>query len=359
MFALVAFVALSTCEAGIVKMGLQKDKMPVDVNSVLHTFERARRLQFFEMRALQTNSEQEQVSLSDFIHNHDEDTHDHTEIAEARVEENTTEVVENVTEVEEFAAGVVETAQVVEEDAGKIDYEDVIIDVNKTEVAANHSLNVAEFVEIQQEIHSNATVTIQNETMSDDDESDDSVFFNVPDMEPVDTAVEEAPAADFASETVEDEVVVGRASVVTGPRGGTADLSPKLEPTEISFMIVMEDFRYSNGVQNLEDIQIGTKFGFTGRIVTQAEELGVASGSCTVTSDINKELSYCDIYHKIDTDNFGGYGSVMVAGTADDIGGRFLVTGTGGSLQTTSQGYAMVQFDPAGNPVLYVLLKLF
>ena len=239
ILALVAFVALSTCEAGIVKMGLQKDKMPVDVNSVLHTFERARRLQFFEMRALQTTtSEQEQVSLSDFIHNHDDDDHDHTEVAEARVEENATEVVENVTEVEEFAAGVVEAAQVVEEDAGKIDYEDVIIDVNETEVATNHSQNVAEFVEIQQEIHSNATVVIQNETMSDDDETDDSVFFNVPDMEPVDTVVEEAPATEFASATVQDDVVIGRASVATGPRGGTADLSPKLEPTEISFMIV-------------------------------------------------------------------------------------------------------------------------
>ena len=121
----------------------------------------------------------------------------------------------------------------------------------------------------------------------------------------------------------------------------------------------MDDFRYSNGVESIDDIQIGTKFGFTGRIATQAEELGVASGSCTVTSNIKKELSYCDIYHKIDTDNYGGFGSVMVAGTADEVGGRLLVTGTGGSLQSTSQGYALIQFDPAGNPVLYVLLKLF
>ena len=121
----------------------------------------------------------------------------------------------------------------------------------------------------------------------------------------------------------------------------------------------MEDFRYSDGIESLDDITIGTKFGFSGRIVTQAEELGVASGSCTVTSALNKELSYCDIYHKIDTDNFGGYGSVVIAGTADEVGGRLLVTGTGGSLQSTNKGYAMVQFDPAGNPVLYVLLKLF
>ena len=122
---------------------------------------------------------------------------------------------------------------------------------------------------------------------------------------------------------------------------------------------IMDDFRYSNDAASLDDIGLGTKFGFTGRIVTKAEELGIASGSCTVTSDIKKELSYCDIYHKIDTDNFGGFGSVMVAGTADEVGGRLLVTGTGGSLQSTSSGYTMIQFDPAGNPVLYVLLKLF
>ena len=121
----------------------------------------------------------------------------------------------------------------------------------------------------------------------------------------------------------------------------------------------MDDFGYSNGAESVADISIGTKFAFTGRIVTKAEELGVASGTCTVTSDIKKELSYCQIYHKIDTDNFGGFGSVMVAGTADEVGGRLLVTGTGGALQTTNNGYAMVQFDPAGNPVLYVLLKLF
>ena len=120
----------------------------------------------------------------------------------------------------------------------------------------------------------------------------------------------------------------------------------------------MEDFRYSNGISSIEDITIGTKFAFTGRIATKAEDLGVASGSCTITSNIQKELSYCDIFHRIDTDNYGGYGSVMVAGTADSVGGRLLVTGTGGSLQSMNSGYAMIQFDPAGNPVLYVLLKL-
>ena len=121
----------------------------------------------------------------------------------------------------------------------------------------------------------------------------------------------------------------------------------------------MDEFRYAKGISDVSDIRLGTKFGFTGRIATKAEELGTASGSCTVTSDTQKELSYCDIYHKIDTDNFGGFGSVMVAGTADEVGGRLLVTGTGGSLHKTHNGFAMMQFDPAGNPVLYILLKLF
>mmetsp|Transcript_613 Transcript_613/g.1330 ORF Transcript_613/g.1330 Transcript_613/m.1330 type:complete len:493 (+) Transcript_613:248-1726(+) len=145
----------------------------------------------------------------------------------------------------------------------------------------------------------------------------------------------------------------------SGPRGGSADHSPGVLPTEISFMILMDEFRYSRGVESVDDIGIGTKFAFTGRIATKAEELGIASGSCTVTSDFAKELSYCDIYHKIDTDNYGGFGSVIVAGTVDAVGGRLLVTGTGGSLQRTHEGYATVQFDPAGNPVLYVLLQLF
>lgn len=120
----------------------------------------------------------------------------------------------------------------------------------------------------------------------------------------------------------------------------------------------MDEFGYSNGATTLEEISIGSKFAFTGRIVTRAEELGKASGTCTITSDTQKELSYCQIYHRIDTDNFGGYGTVMTSGSTDEIGGRLLVTGTGGSLETMMEGYASVQFDPAGNPVIYVLLKL-
>jgi hypothetical protein len=122
---------------------------------------------------------------------------------------------------------------------------------------------------------------------------------------------------------------------------------------------MMDEFDYSNDASEVTDIRIGTKFAFTGRIVTKAEELGVASGSCTVTSDVQVDLTYCVIYHKIDTDNFGGYGTVMVSGSTDAVGGRLLVTGTGGTLASTQDGYAMIQFDPAGNPVIYVLLKLY
>lgn len=121
---------------------------------------------------------------------------------------------------------------------------------------------------------------------------------------------------------------------------------------------MMDEFDYSNGANTIQDITIGTKFAFTGRIVTKAEELGKASGTCTITSNAKKELSYCQIYHRLDTDNFGGYGTVMVSGSTDEIGGRLLVTGTGGSFESSQDGYAMIQFDPAGNPVIYVLLKL-
>eukprot|EP00529_Nitzschia_sp_RCC80_P000478 CAMPEP_0113497038 /NCGR_PEP_ID=MMETSP0014_2-20120614/30427_1 /TAXON_ID=2857 /ORGANISM="Nitzschia sp." /LENGTH=241 /DNA_ID=CAMNT_0000390971 /DNA_START=16 /DNA_END=741 /DNA_ORIENTATION=- /assembly_acc=CAM_ASM_000159 len=127
---------------------------------------------------------------------------------------------------------------------------------------------------------------------------------------------------------------------------------------ELSFMIMLDEFDYSNDPEEVTDITIGTKFAFTGRIVTKAEELGLASGTCTVTSDTQSDLSYCTIYHKIDTDNFGGYGTVMVSGSVDEVGGRLLVTGTGGTLAHNQDGYAMVQVDPAGNPIIYVLLKL-
>jgi hypothetical protein len=122
---------------------------------------------------------------------------------------------------------------------------------------------------------------------------------------------------------------------------------------------MMDDFGYSKGATSIEDLHIGSKFAFTGRIVTRAEELGKASGTCTVTSDIEKEMSYCQFYLRIDTDNFGGYGTVITSGSTDEIGGRLLVTGTGGSLGAVTKGHASVQFDPAGNPVIYVLLKLY
>jgi hypothetical protein len=121
---------------------------------------------------------------------------------------------------------------------------------------------------------------------------------------------------------------------------------------------LMDEFAYSNGATTISELSIGTKFAFSGRVSTKAEELGVASGSCTITSDIKKELAYCQIHHQVDTDNFGGFGTVMLSGSTDEVGGRLLVTGTGGTFESYSEGYAMVQFDPAGNPVIYVLLTM-
>jgi len=328
-------------EAGIVTMGLQRSKMPVDVQEVLHTFERTRKLQASQM----------QDFLVEAGDGEDED-------------EATVEATETETETETETKTDTETTSAREEDDHNHDHDH---DPN-----FDHQQNLNEFVSISEGITSgiqqDAVVVAQNTSNEGDEDGDkedghghedEEDEEDVPDFFEVNEEMEildEDDKEDDNKRMVEVGVV---STTKTGPRGGREDSAPNIEPTEISFMIMMEEFRYSNDAESVEDIAIGTKFGFSGKIVTKAEELGVASGTCTVTSDIKKELSYCEIYHKIETDNFGGHGSVMVVGAADEVGGRFLVTGTGGSLASTSQGYAMVQFDPAGNPVLYVLLKLF
>jgi hypothetical protein len=136
-----AILACPFADASFIEMGLNRDKMPVDKDEVLHTFERARRLQFFEMRELQATSE-------------------------------------------------------------VVPLEEAIIEV--TTVDANETSSV--------------------------DEDDEAI-------EEVDMTF----AVDISEEAQEAEVVVeGRteAAAETGPRGGRADLSPGITPTEISFMIV-------------------------------------------------------------------------------------------------------------------------
>jgi len=309
-----AFLALSAspCGASLVKMGFHKDSMTVDIDVVTENFDRFRKLHTVEMRKLQT------------------------------------------TEIFEFGDGTT------------IELDKVENDVDNSDSIAQA---VGDAIENGDPVVLPSIPTLdpnETPTVGDDEEQDEEGDFPfIPEIVKVQNQMQqeqqqaEQEAANNSASNNNAVAATDPPTMETGPRGGFAGISPYNQPTEISFMIIMEDFRYSNGIESMDDITIGTKFGFTGRIATKAEDLGKASGSCTVTSAIEKELSYCDIYHKIDTDNYGGFGSVIAAGTADEVGGRYLVTGTGGSLQSTSQGYGMIQFDPAGNPVIYVLLKLF
>lgn len=323
--------AVMFVEGGIIQ-GFKRDKLPMDVKDVLQTFDRAQRFQ----RHLQQQAQEEvngqgpeeastsgnngdevvgvRVVVDDHDHDHDSETHDGSE-----------EVI--ISELFDETSNTIEVAVSEKETT------------TTTMTAANDTVVLAETKE-------DAGVdVVTNETEN-----------NTNNNAAAETASKPIPISGRAEGKNNDAVDV------TGPRGGREDPSPHIEPTEISFMILMDEFAYSmEGVTESADVRIGTKFAFTGRIATKAEELGTATGSCTVTSDIKQELSFCEIYHKIDTDNFGGFGIVTAAGTADEVGGRLLVTGTGGTLSNANQhkGYELVQFDPAGNPVLYVLLKLF
>ncbi len=185
--AIASLLVVASCEASLVKMGLQKDKMPVAVESVLHTFERARRLEFFELRHLQTAEDDEQ------------------------------------------------------EQKPFVEFENAFAEIQTTEEIQSPPTNEtppAEFVEIQQGLdahtiidlgHNQTVVLDMNQTGEVEVESD---FF-----EEAVTVAEDLTGVG----STQVEAVVGRSSVVTGPRGGTADMAPKIDPTEISFMIVRRD----------------------------------------------------------------------------------------------------------------------
>eukprot|EP00536_Pseudo-nitzschia_multiseries_P013259 jgi/Psemu1/34586/gm1.34586_g len=320
--AIAAAAVAPLAEAGLATMGLRRENMPADATDIhlLERFESARRLQARQMQELFVNDHGH-----DHDHDHDGDNdHSFEDLPKRR---------------RRRGWGVSPAAETLQEP--------IVADIPVGNTTADDiSMDGEDLFEAPEE---KAPAESESDPIFD--------FDSIPEPEPEPIVGDTEPAPETATETETQPIAVEIRT--TGPRGGKSDSAPHIQPTEISFMIMMEDFGYSNGAKSIEEISIGTKFGFSGKIVTKAEELGVAHGTCTVTSDIKKELSYCDIYHKIETDNFGGYGSVMVAGTADEVGGRFLVTGTGGSLQSTNQGYAMVQFDPAGNPVIYVLLKLF
>lgn len=115
----------------------------------------------------------------------------------------------------------------------------------------------------------------------------------------------------------------------------------------------MDEFGY-----NTEEIKLGTKFAFSGRLATDEFHVGQSSGSCTIGSDVNTNFALCTIYMSFNSDGTYGQGTVTLTGNTDDVGGYLQVTGTGADLASTSKGSANVAFDPAGNPIIYILIRL-
>lgn len=116
----------------------------------------------------------------------------------------------------------------------------------------------------------------------------------------------------------------------------------------------MDEFGYSKDV-----IALGTKFAFSGRLATDQFQVGTASGSCTIGSDINTNFACCTFFLTFTTEGMYGYGTVALSGNTDEEGGYMQVTGTSGDLAATPRGNANLVFDPAGNPIIYILIRLY
>ena len=192
--------SLAFCEASLVKMGLQKDKMPVEIESVLPTFERARSLQFYEMRKLQTPAAETEVQEFDF-----EDSFVEIKPAEANHSETVKEFVEQVQSTPS----------------------------NETS---------AEFTQIQQGLDTHAVIDLgHNQTVvldMDQTAEEEGGFFSKTDTVADDlTGVSSTPVAQFAALKEDEDAVITGLQNPPGPRGPD-DNAPKIDPTEIQFMIV-------------------------------------------------------------------------------------------------------------------------
>lgn len=53
-----------------------------------------------------------------------------------------------------------------------------------------------------------------------------------------------------------------------------------------------------------------------------------------------------------------GNGTIVLTGNTDKVGGFMQVTGSGADLFATTTGSASLVFDPAGNPIVYILIRL-
>jgi hypothetical protein len=115
----------------------------------------------------------------------------------------------------------------------------------------------------------------------------------------------------------------------------------------------MDEFGY-----NSEPIAIGTRFAFSGRLATDEFQVGKSTGTCTIGSDLNTNFALCTIYLTFNSDGDMGKGTMVLTGNTDEVGGFMQVTGSGADLFATTAGSANLVFDPAGNPIVYILIRL-
>lgn len=125
----------------------------------------------------------------------------------------------------------------------------------------------------------------------------------------------------------------------------------------------MEEFSYN--IDSREELGLGVKFAFTGIVssdeeaIGQRRDIGSASGSCTITSDVDLNETFCTFYITIDTtEGFFGFGTFIATGQIDDVGGKLHVTGAEYDFNTLSRGGVNLVFDTTGNPIFYVLIRL-
>jgi hypothetical protein len=105
---------------------------------------------------------------------------------------------------------------------------------------------------------------------------------------------------------------------------------------------------------------LGTKFAFNGDLATDEEGvIGRISGSCTVTSNSNIDLTTCDMYGQLNkSDKSGDSGIFVATGPTDSVGGRLLIKGSELDFAGSTGGALSLVFDPAGNPIFYMMLVL-
>jgi hypothetical protein len=125
----------------------------------------------------------------------------------------------------------------------------------------------------------------------------------------------------------------------------------------------MEEFSYN--VDRRDELGLGTKFVFTGIVAAdeevngQRQNIGTASGSCTLTSEVNLNETLCMMYITIDTtEGAFGHGTFLATGQIDDVGGKLHVTGAEYDFNALSGGGVNLVFDTTGNPIFYVLIRL-